>query len=153
MTESGVLVAPVQKSIHVQCSSERAFELFTREIGTWWPTHTYHSIGKDKIAAVVFEEKVGGRIYEQHKDGSEHDWGSVLLWEPPRKFVMRWHPGEDGTRATELEVRFAAEGDGARVDLEHRGWEIYAADASETRSNYNSGWDEVLGYYTRQFES
>jgi uncharacterized protein YndB with AHSA1/START domain len=143
-------VEAVRKSLVVSCSPERAFEVFTREIGTWWPTHTYHSIGKEKIVEVVFEERVGGRIYERHDDGGEGTWGSVVAWEPPSRFVMKWHPGEDDSRATELEVRFTAEGDRARVDLEHRGWEIYAAEAAETRESYNSGWGEVLGYYERK---
>jgi hypothetical protein len=41
-------------------------------------------------------------------------------------------------------VRFVAEGDGTRVELEHRGWERYGDDAAETCSSYNSGWDVVL---------
>ena len=61
-------------------------------------------------------------------------------------------PGHDDARATRLEVRFAAEGDGTRVDLEHTGWEILAADAQEYAKNYDEGWGTVLGYYTRQFE-
>jgi uncharacterized protein YndB with AHSA1/START domain len=119
--------------------------VFTREIGTWWPAHTYHSIGGEKITEVVFEERVGGPIFERHNDGGEGDWGSVLVWEPPTRFVMKWHPGEDDSKATELEVRFAAEGGGTRVELEHRGWEIYAAEAAETQKSYDTGWDEVLG--------
>jgi hypothetical protein len=54
------------------------------------------------------------------------------------------------TKATELEVRFAAEGGGTRVELEHRGWEIYAAEAAETQKSYDTGWDEVLGYHEQK---
>lgn len=43
MTDLAV-VAPVVKSVHVTCSPEHAFEVFTREIGSWWPleTHALH---------------------------------------------------------------------------------------------------------------
>jgi uncharacterized protein YndB with AHSA1/START domain len=143
-------IEAVRKNLIVNCSPERAFEVFTREIGSWWPTHTYHSIGQDKIAEVVFEEKVGGRIFERHHDGTEGDWGSVLVWEPPTRFVMKWHPDQDESHATELEVRFSAEGDGARVELEHRGWEIYADEAEKTQRSYDTGWGEVLEYYVRK---
>jgi uncharacterized protein YndB with AHSA1/START domain len=148
-TETGLAV---RKSLYVECPQARAFEVFTREIGTWWPTHS-HSVGGSKIVEVSFEEKVGGRIYETHDDGGEDDWGSVLVWEPPARFVMTWHPGRDDSKATELEVRFAPEGDGTRVDLEHRGWEIYADEAAETRSSYDDGWGTVLEYYTRKLEA
>ena len=32
---------------------------------------------------MVFEEQVGGRIYERHTDGGEGEWGRVLAREPP----------------------------------------------------------------------
>jgi hypothetical protein len=87
-------VAAIRKSLVVNCNRGRAFEVFTREIGTWWPTDSCHSIGGEEIVDVVFEERVGGRIFERYGDGGECDWGSVLLWEPPERFVMKWHPAE-----------------------------------------------------------
>jgi uncharacterized protein YndB with AHSA1/START domain len=141
----------VRKTLVVDCPQARAFEVFTREIGTWWPVHT-HSIGGDKITEVVFEEQVGGRIYERHSDGGEGEWGRVLAWDPPARFAMSWYPGHDDARATRLEVRFSADGGGTRVDLEHTGWEILAADAVETRESYDGGWGAVLEHYTRHFD-
>jgi uncharacterized protein YndB with AHSA1/START domain len=142
-------VEAVRKSLVVNCSPERAFEVFTREIGTWWPLHKY-SIGEDEITEVVFEEHVGGRVFERHADGGEGEWGRVVAWEPPGRFVMSWYPGRDASEATELEVSFSAEGDGTRVDLEHRGWEIFAADAQSPRESYDGGWASVLDYYERK---
>jgi uncharacterized protein YndB with AHSA1/START domain len=78
--------------------------------------------------------------------------GAILAWDPPARFVMSWYPAHDPAEATELEVQFAAEGDGTRVDLDHRGWEILAGRAQEVRNGYNSGWGEVLGHYTRHFD-
>ena len=141
-------VEPVRKSVTVPAAPQRAFELFTREIGTWWPLGT-HSIGGDKITEVVFEEQVGGRIYERHSDGGEGEWGRVLAWDPPGRFAMTWYPGHDSSQATELEVSFKADGDGTRVDLVHRGWEILADRAQESRNEYDAGWGKVLSYYTR----
>lgn len=149
MSSAQTAVEAVRKSLVVKCSPERAFEVFTREIGSWWPLHQY-SIGGDEITEVVFEERVGGRIFERHSDGGEGEWGRVLAWEPPSRFVMSWYPGSDPSKATELEVRFAAEGDATRVGLEHRGWEILGERAAESRANYDSGWGGVLGYYERK---
>jgi uncharacterized protein YndB with AHSA1/START domain len=148
MSSAQTAIEAVKKSLVVNCSLERAFEVFTREIESWWPTHT-HSIGGDKIVEVEFEEQVGGRIFERHSDGGEGEWGRVLAWEPPHRFAMSWYPGHDAAEATELDVRFAAEGDGTRVELEHRGWEILGERAAAAREAYNSGWDEVAGHYTR----
>ena len=151
MSSMQTSIEAVRKSLIVECSPERAFEVFTREVGSWWPLHE-HSIGGEQITEVIWEEQVGGRIYERHADGGEGEWGRVLAWDPPGRFVMSWYPGKDDSKATELEVRFTAEGSGTRVDLEHTGWEILAAEAQETAKNYDQGWGTVLGYYTRHFE-
>lgn len=148
MSNTQTVIEPVHKALVVDCSPERAFEVFTREIGTWWPLGSY-SIGGDKITEVVFEEQVGGRIYERHSDGGEGEWGRVLAWDPPGRFAMSWYPGHDSSQATELEVSFRADGNGTRVDLVHRGWEILAERAQESRNGYDSGWGDVLSYYTR----
>jgi uncharacterized protein YndB with AHSA1/START domain len=148
VSNTQTVIEPVHKTLVVGCSPERAFEVFTRQIGTWWPLGS-HSIGGDKITEVVFEEQVGGRIYERHSDGGEGEWGRVLAWNPPTRFAMSWYPGHDASQATELEVSFAADGDGTRVDLVHRGWEILAERAREARSGYDAGWGDVLSYYTR----
>lgn len=48
---------------------------------------------------------------------------------------------------TEVEVRFAPEGQGARVELEHRGWERLGDEAVEQYQGYDSGWTPVLEAY------
>ena len=146
MTSTQTTVEAIRKSLVVNCSVERAFDVFTREIQSWWPLGKY-SIGGDTITEVVVEEQVGGRIFERHSNGGEGDWGRVLAWEPPHRFAMTWHPGHDASQATELEVRFTGEGDGTRVDLEHHGWEILGARAAEARTGYDAGWGEVLDCY------
>jgi uncharacterized protein YndB with AHSA1/START domain len=148
MTNAQTAIAPVHKTLVVNVGPERAFEVFTREIGTWWPLDTY-SIGETEIVEVVFEERVGGRVFERHADGSEADWGKVLSWDPPASFSMSWSPGSEPAKATELSVRFTAEGERTRVDLDHVGWEILAERAHEARSSYDGGWESVLDHYTR----
>ncbi len=151
MTSTQTIEA-LRKSVSVKCDPERAFEVFTTQIGSWWPVRMF-SIGESKVTEVVFEEHVGGRIFERHDDGGEGEWGRVLAWEPPHRFVMSWYPGHAASEATELEVRFTAEGESTRVDLEHRGWERFGDQALERRSGYDSGWGSVLGYYTAALDS
>ena len=101
MTDAGIAVEPVHKTLVVGCSPERAFEVFTREIGSWWPLHR-HSIGEDRVVEVVVEERAGGRVFERHSDGGEADWGTVLEWDPPAAFAMTWHPGGDPEKPTRV---------------------------------------------------
>ena len=93
------------------------------------------------------------RVYEIRKDGSEGEWADVLAYDRPSSFTLAWRPYETlGERPpTELEVRFIAEGDGTRVELEHRGWERLGDEAAESQQGYDSGWDHVLGRYVAAF--
>jgi uncharacterized protein YndB with AHSA1/START domain len=139
-------IEPVRRSIDVGCSVTEAFRIFTAEIDSWWPLAT-HSIGQADAVACHFEGREGGRIYETHGDGSVHPWGTVTVWEPPARLVFSWHPGRDAATAQEVELRFLALDSGARVELEHRGWEILGDKAEETRNAYESGWAGVLDLY------
>jgi hypothetical protein len=137
-------LADITKSVTVNASVETAFETFTRRITSWWPTGSHRVFDE---STVVFEELAGGRVYERAADGEEADWADVLVWEPPNRFVLRWRVNPN-RGPTELEVRFSAEGDGTRVDLEHRGW-----DDAQGRANYHTGWDPVLDRFVEAVQS
>ena len=104
-------VAPVRKTIMVGTSAERAFQVFTEEMNTWWPLASKH-IGKADAKTVVMEPFVGGRWFERGVDGSECDWGHVRTWDPPRRLVLTWEISsdwhDDPSIQTEVEVRFSA---------------------------------------------
>ncbi len=136
-------IAPVVKSVHVACSPEHAFEVFTREIGSWWPLET-HAIHPGDVRRVVWEEHEGGAVYEISTGGERANWATVIAWDPPNGVTFSWHVNRAATDPTEVDVRFVPEAGGTRVDLEHRHWERLGAAAAETRAGYDSGWDTVL---------
>ena len=77
--------------------------------------------GRDRVRDVTFERRQGGRVYETWQDGTEVEWGRVLTWTPPERFVMTWNMT---SVATEVELTFAELGlQLTRVAVEHRGWE------------------------------
>jgi hypothetical protein len=51
---------PILKTIVVAVSPERAFQVFTEEMSTWWPLASRH-IGKVEAKTVVMDPFVGGR--------------------------------------------------------------------------------------------
>jgi uncharacterized protein YndB with AHSA1/START domain len=138
---SRVTTESIRKTVLVDFTPAEAFELFTARIAAWWPVRT-HSYGGDAVTSVVFEQRVGGRVYEV-TDAGEQDWGRVVEWEPPNRFLLEWLIGE--ACGTEVEVRFSPEGPGARVELEHRGF-----GASAPRENYAGGWDVVLAPFVER---
>ena len=141
----------VEKSVTVSVPVERAFEVFTAEIGTWWPLRT-HAVDTERSETVVMEGRVGGRLYERTPSGEEHVWGTLVAWEPPNRIVYSWRPGRGEETAQEVEITFGPEGEGTRVDIRHYGWEKLGDRLEETIASYNEGWDKVIAVYARAAE-
>jgi uncharacterized protein YndB with AHSA1/START domain len=136
----------IRKSVTVKCSPDEAVRLYTEGVAIWWP-HSTHSVEKDDVETVVFEAREGGRFYERTKNGDEHLWGVVLVWDPPARIVHTWHPGRGEDTAQEVELTFTPEGDGTRLELVHTGWERLGDRMETTMASYQTGWDRVLGRY------
>ena len=139
--------AAVQKSVTVECSAERAFRVFTEDVGSWWPFEKIHSVAEADVETVIIEGRAGGRFYERTKSGEEHLWGSVLVWDPPRRLVSTWHPGRGDEASQQLEITFTPDGDATRVDLVHTGWERLGDRMAEAVASYDNGWETVLARY------
>ena len=129
----------VRGSVEVQAPIERAFEVFTQEIGRWWDPN--HHILKAELAEMVFEPRVGGHVYDRGVDNSECRWARVLAYEPPHRLVIswdinaRWELETDPEKTSEVEVRFLAQGpDRTLVELEHRKLE-----------RHGEGWERMRG--------
>ena len=150
-----VRIAPVRKSLRVNALPDHAFYVFTAGLGRWWPLD--HGIGKTPRKAVVMETRLGGRWYEQAEDGTETNVGRIIVWEPPRRFVMSWDINSqwkpDTTVSSEVEVQFIADGDATRVELEHRKFERLGAEGGEKMRNaVDGGWPRLLELFKRAAE-
>ena len=73
----------------VDVPAQQAFDVWTLRCATWWPAS--HTLSGDP-AAITFEPRAGGRILEHARGGAEHEWGTVLDWQPPTRLRYRWHP-------------------------------------------------------------
>ena len=151
-----VKIAPVRKSIRVKASQAHAFAVFTSGLGRWWPLE--HGIGKTPRKAAVMETRLGGRWFELAEDGTETTVGKIIVWEPPRRFVMTWDINSqwkpDTTVGSEVEVRFLADGaDATRVELEHRKFELMGAEGGEKmRKDVDGGWPKMLERFAAEAE-
>jgi uncharacterized protein YndB with AHSA1/START domain len=152
-------VGSITGTVTIEAPVERAFRVFTEGMGTWWPLQT-HSIAVDqelgqRAVALRVDPREGGSVEEVLEDGSARWWAEITWWEPPRRVVFRWKPNDLPTPPTELEVRFMAEGDRTRVDVEHRGWEDLGEFADRIRPLYASddGWPLVLGLFAQAAEA
>jgi uncharacterized protein YndB with AHSA1/START domain len=141
----------VRSSIIVEAPLQRAFSVFTEDIGSWWPPE--HHILASELAEMVFEPRQGGHVYDRGVDGSECRWARVLAYEPPERVVMswdinlQWQLEGDPAKTSEVEVRFTAEGpERTRVELEHRHLDRHGEGWEGVRDAVGSsgGWDAGL---------
>jgi len=142
----------IRKQLTVEAPLERAFRVFTANMGAWWPKD--HHIGKEALKDCVIEPKVNGRWYELGEDGAACDWGKVLVWDPPRRLVLAWQLNEgfkyDPALVTEVEVTFTLLGPKlTRVDFEHRDLERFGEAAERLRGAMDTGWGQILESYKR----
>jgi uncharacterized protein YndB with AHSA1/START domain len=135
---------PIRKEISVDCDVETAFRTFTDDIASWWPVEGHSITGEGTTP--VFDQRAGGRMYERAPDGKEHDWATILAYDPPHRVVLEWKVNSSAP-PTEVEVRFRQDGNGTRVELEHRGFEQYPSGGAEERGSYDPGWSYVLGRF------
>jgi uncharacterized protein YndB with AHSA1/START domain len=111
---------PIRQSVHVDCSPEDAFRLFTEQFGEWWPG--------DPNATHEIEPWKDGKIVERTPSGDEREWGAVTTWDPPDRLEFTWHAEPNTDRAGTVEIEFTVEADGTRVTLTHTNWHLAHSD-------------------------
>ena len=136
--------APLRISFEVTCKPDRAFELWTARIGTWWPPD--HTVSGEN-ATVIMEAGVGGRILEQTEDGVEHEWGRIQQWEPPTRLGYSWYLGRTPQEATDVTIAFIDKGKSTIVQIEHYGWERLGVEAAQWRDRNRIGWETLLPHF------
>jgi len=142
-------VESIRREVVVRASQQRAFEVFTAGMTSWWPKE--HHIGSAPIEEVVIEPHEGGRWYTRHTDGSETSTGFVRVWDPYDRLVLTWNIDAqwkyDPGLMTPVELRFVAEApDRTRVTLEHRELERFGAEAERMREVFErpDAWTATL---------
>ena len=146
--------AVVRHQVVVRGTPEQAFAMFTERMDEIKPRE--HNLLSSPIVSTTFEPRVGGHIVDRAEDGSECRWARVLAYDPPDRLVFSWDIGPtwqleaDPGNASEVEVRFIAEGqDRTRVELEHRHIDRHGPGWTAIREGVDDpqGWPLYLSRY------
>ncbi len=144
----------IQYTLTVSLPRSDAFALFAQRLAEWWPRE--YTWSRSVLEYIGIEARPDGLCYERGPHGFRCDWGRVLAWEPPGRLVFAWQigprrePEPDPARASTVELRFDAEGDGrTRVTLEHRDFDSHGEEAEAYRRALASeqGWPYILSRY------
>lgn len=115
-------------TVYVAVSPDDAFDVFTTEIDLWWRHGRRFRIAGKKPGKIVFETKLGGRLFEVVGERT-FVVGSVIEWEPPRRLTLEWRNVNFAAHEkTHVEVTFTPQGDGTMVRVVHRGWAAIRGD-------------------------
>lgn len=148
----------VRRQVVVQAPVAEAFAAFTKRFGDFKPAE--HNLLRSPIVETVFDEKVGGHIYDRGEDGSECRWARILAFDPPNRLVFSWDISPQWQVETELEntseveVRFIEEAPGrTRVELEHRHLDRHGPGWPSVSDGVNAddGWPLYLARYAAFF--
>lgn len=143
-TDGITSIAPLVVSFDVGVPPERAFDVWVAQPVLWWPKgHTYSG----GPAAITFEPRPGGRIFETDGAGVEHAWGEVVEWAPPSRLRYRWHLFFDRAEATEVCLTFTAIEGGTQVRLVQTGWDALGDAGRVRRERTIAGWAAVTAPY------
>jgi uncharacterized protein YndB with AHSA1/START domain len=142
---------PMRRTVTVRCTVERAFRLFTEDMGTWWPLESYSRAVSEfegqgvKAERLEFQARSGGSLLEHMSDGRTLPWAEVIAWDPPRRVVLAWRPHSMPEPPTEVEVTFTEAGRGTLGEVVHRGWERLSDDfRAGLYDIYARGWNSTL---------
>jgi len=122
------MTSKVYVALRVQATPERAFAVFTQEIGAWWRPSGLFQTTPRAPGVLAFED---GRLVETLANGKVFEIGKVTAWEPPSRLVFSWRQANFPPELhTEVEVRFEAVGEETRVSVEHRGFHQVPAESA-----------------------
>jgi uncharacterized protein YndB with AHSA1/START domain len=111
-------------SLRVAATPERAFEIFTREIGVWWRPNVLFPFTPCSPGVLAFEPGVGGAFTETLPNGKVFEIGRITAWEPGIRLAFTWRQATfSPEQITPVEVRFEPVDAQTRITVEHRGWD------------------------------
>jgi hypothetical protein len=148
-------------ALRVKASPERAFDVFTHEIGLWWRPNGLFRFTPGPPGRMAFEPWLDGRLTETDPQGRVFEIGRITRWAPCEKVAFTWRQASFAPdQFTEVEVRFEPVGDETRVTVEHSGWDRVPADHvarhgfPETAflTRHAEWWRDLLASLSRRLE-
>ena len=149
----------IRREFSLGVSAEQAFDIFVNKLSSWWPAE--YTWAQDKLEAIAIEPYEGGRCFEVSEDGFRCDWGTVVKIDPPKQVIFKWQispqrvPVPDPEKASDVELRFSANGAVTRLEFEHRDFDRHGEGYEDYQTVMDSeqGWDYILGCYSSALAS
>ena len=109
-------IAIVELEIQIAAPRARVWKAIVDETSLWWRKDFY--VGK-RPKGMVFEPRVGGRMYEDWGDGAGVLWATVFSFAPEQWLDLRGEisPAFGGPRTWQLHCELKDKGKGTHIQL------------------------------------
>jgi uncharacterized protein YndB with AHSA1/START domain len=150
----------IQRTLHVNNSALKAFEVFTENMSDWWPRD--YTWCREVLEEIGMENEEGGLCYEIGPHNFRLDWGRVIEYDPPARLRFTWQisplrlPEPDPAKASEIEINFIEEDElRTRLEFSHKKFENHGKGGDKYREIMDSpeGWDYILICYSEFLSS
>lgn len=114
-------------SLRVLATPDRAFDVFTSDIGVWWRPGALFQLTPRGDGTLSFEDRQ--RMITTLPNGKVFEIGRVHVWQRGERLAFSWRQGGfTPDMVTEVDIRFEKIGEDTRITVEHRGWDTIPQD-------------------------
>jgi uncharacterized protein YndB with AHSA1/START domain len=137
----------IELEFPIAAPPERVWNALVRETGRWWPRGFYSDA---RATNMVFEPRLGGRLYEDWGEGRGRTWFTIETFDPPRVLEMAGHlyPAYGGPSVTLVRLEFVEEGKGTRLKLMDA---VCGRVEEGTKKSLEEGWKALFGAGLKSF--
>jgi len=143
MKMSTMSLEPVTFDFDLRCTPAEAFDAFAVHMGDWWDGQ--YSADPTTFTGVDIDPRPGGQVLLVHSNGRRDPFGTVLVWEPGRRYAQTSTLAQRADFPSRISVLFAPARSGCRCHFEHGGW---IAANGEFRPKFGD-WPQLLSRFSR----
>jgi DNA-binding transcriptional ArsR family regulator/uncharacterized protein YndB with AHSA1/START domain len=136
MTQTAFGVAQIEMEISIKAKPERVWDALVNETSRWWLKDFYTSPATKRF---VIEPHLGGRAYEDCKDGGGQIWYTVIGVHPPKSIMLLGilTPEFGGPAQTILQLTLKAAGKNTTLQLSDT---IFGRVGDDKLTQTREGW-------------
>jgi uncharacterized protein YndB with AHSA1/START domain len=145
MSENSYRVVRIEAELNIERPPEAVFAALTTGLDAWWPHRTRPT------ARIVYEPRVGGRVFEDWGDGGGMAYGQVIEYAPDQRHMPVFSGGFGSRMYTSKNIEVvSAAGGGTRYQKTL----ILAGEVSEEMENmFRSGVGAVAQKLKQHLEA
>jgi uncharacterized protein YndB with AHSA1/START domain len=126
----------------IKAPRAKVYQALTEGANSWWS----HRVNDD--AEVRMDARLGGRFWEELKNGGGMQYARVRWLKPGEEIEFEGSMGFDGPATGVFSFTLEEKGGSTLVKLEHK---FFGPLSDETEGMYTQGWTELLGTNLKEF--